>query len=193
MTNDSKLGKLIVFSAPSGAGKSTIINYLLTQNLNLHFSISATSRLPRGTEKHGTEYFFLTPDDFKERIRNGDFLEYEEVYKDMFYGTLKSEVNRILAEGSNVILDVDVVGGCNIKKLYGEQALSVFIAPPSVLALRERLMNRGTDSADIIEARVAKAEIELAFANRFDAVIYNTDLDVAKAEVLGLVNDFLKR
>lgn len=193
MTNDSKLGKLIVFSAPSGAGKSTIINYLLTQNLNLHFSISATSRLPRGTEKHGTEYFFLTPDDFKERIRNGDFLEYEEVYKDMFYGTLKSEVNRILAEGGNVILDVDVVGGCNIKKLYGEQALSVFIAPPSVLALRERLMNRGTDSADIIEARVAKAEIEMAFANRFDAVIYNTDLDVAKAEVLGLVNDFLKR
>ncbi len=193
MTTEGKEGKLIIFSAPSGAGKSTIVNYLLAQNLNLQFSISATSRLPRGSEKHGIEYYFLTPHEFKERIANGEFLEYEEVYKDKFYGTLKTEVTRILESGGNVIFDVDVVGGCNIKKHYGEQALSIFIAPPSVAVLRERLINRGTDTADVIEARIAKAELELAFSNRFDVIVENTDLDIAKSEVLGIVKDFLKR
>lgn len=193
MTTEGKEGKLIIFSAPSGAGKSTIVNYLLAQNLNLQFSISATSRLPRGSEKHGTEYYFLTPEEFKERIANGEFLEYEEVYKDKFYGTLKTEVTRILESGGNVIFDVDVVGGCNIKKHYGEQALSIFIAPPSVAVLRERLINRGTDTADVIEARIAKAELELAFSNRFDVIVENTDLVITESEVLGIVKDFLKR
>ena len=129
-------GKLIIFSAPSGSGKSTIINYLLEQGLNLKFSISATSRAPRGEEKDGVEYYFLSPEDFRKRIAAGDFLEYEEVYTDKFYGTLKSEVERIFKEGNNVIFDVDVVGGCNIKKYYGNRALSVFIQPPSVEELR---------------------------------------------------------
>ena len=131
-------GKLIIFSAPSGSGKSTIINFLLKQNLNLHFSISATSRAPRGTEKDGVEYYFLTPDEFRARIAAGDFLEYEEVYTDKYYGTLKSEVERRLMSGDNVIFDVDVVGGCNIKKFYGDRALSVFIQPPSIEDLRNR-------------------------------------------------------
>ena len=134
------MAKLIIFSAPSGSGKSTIINYLLTQNLNLAFSISATSRPPRGTEKDGVEYFFLTPDEFRRRIANDEFLEYEEVYQDRFYGTLKEQVEKQLAAGQNVVFDVDVVGGCNIKKFYGERALSVFIQPPSVEELRKRLV-----------------------------------------------------
>ena len=139
------MAKLIIFSAPSGSGKSTIINYLLTQNLNLAFSISATSRPPRGTEKDGVEYFFLTPDEFRRRIANDEFLEYEEVYQDRFYGTLKEQVEKQLAAGQNVVFDVDVVGGCNIKKFYGERALSVFIQPPSVEELRKRLVGRYRD------------------------------------------------
>ena len=148
------MAKLIIFSAPSGSGKSTIINYLLTQNLNLAFSISATSRPPRGTEKDGVEYFFLTPDEFRRRIANDEFLEYEEVYQDRFYGTLKEQVEKQLAAGQNVVFDVDVVGGCNIKKFYGERALSVFIQPPSVEELRKRLVGRGTDAPEVIENRV---------------------------------------
>ena len=155
-------GKLIIFSAPSGSGKSTIINYLLTQNLNLSFSISATSRAPRGTEQNGVEYFFLTPEEFKQRIANNEFLEYEEVYKDRFYGTLKAQVEKQLAAGQNVIFDVDVVGGCNIKKFYGDRALSVFIQPPSLEELRKRLTGRGTDAPEVIESRLAKATFELA-------------------------------
>lgn len=186
-------GKLIIFSAPSGSGKSTIINYLLTQNLNLHFSISATSRAPRGTEKNGVEYYFLTPEEFRNRIEAGDFLEYEEVYTDKFYGTLKSEVERILSKGDNVIFDVDVVGGCNIKKFYGDRALSVFIQPPSVEELRKRLEGRGTDAPDIIESRIAKAEFELGFANKFDTVIINDDLEQAKAETLLTLQNFLNK
>ena len=151
-------GKLIIFSAPSGSGKSTIINYLLQQSLRLRFSISATSRAPRGMEKNGVEYYFLTPEAFKARIAKGDFLEYEEVYTDKFYGTLKSEVERILNEGDNVIFDVDVVGGCNIKRFYGDRALSVFIQPPSIEELRKRLVGRGTDTPEVIESRIAKAE-----------------------------------
>ena len=187
------MGKLIIFSAPSGSGKSTIINYLLTQHLNLAFSISATSRAPRGTEQHGVEYFFLTPDEFRRRIAAGDFLEYEEVYPDRFYGTLKEQVERQLADGQNVVFDVDVVGGCNIKQFYGERALSVFIQPPSVEELRKRLVGRGTDAPEVIESRIAKAEYELGFASKFDTVIVNDDLEKAKAEALKVIQDFLNR
>ncbi len=185
--------KLIIFSAPSGAGKSTIINYLLAQNLNLAFSISATSRPPRGTERDGVEYFFLTPEEFRRRIANGDFLEYEEVYQDRFYGTLKEQVEKQLEAGQNVVFDVDVVGGCNIKKYYGERALSVFIQPPSVQELRKRLVGRGTDPLEIIENRIAKAEYELSFASKFDTVIVNDNLEDAKAEALEVITRFLKQ
>lgn len=185
------MAKLIIFSAPSGSGKSTIINYLLTQNLNLAFSCSATSRPPRGTEQHGVEYFFLSPDEFRRRIANDEFLEYEEVYQDRFYGTLKSQVEKQLAAGQNVIFDVDVVGGCNIKKFYGERALSVFIQPPSVEELRKRLVGRGTDAPEVIESRIAKAEYELSFAPKFDKVIVNDDLEQAKAEALKVITQFL--
>lgn len=185
------MGKLIIFSAPSGSGKSTIINYLLTQNLNLAFSISATSRPPRGTERDGVEYFFLTPEEFRRRIANDEFLEYEEVYQDRFYGTLKTQVENQLAAGQNVVFDVDVVGGCNIKKFYGERALSVFIQPPSVEELRRRLTGRGTDAPEVIESRIAKAEYELGFASRFDKIIVNDDLETAKAEALQMLTLFL--
>ena len=186
-------GKLIIFSAPSGSGKSTIINYLLTKNLNLAFSCSATSRSPRGTEKHGVEYFFLTPEEFKQRIANDDFLEYEEVYENRFYGTLKAEVEKQLEAGQNVVFDVDVVGGCNIKKYYGDRALSLFIQPPSVEELRKRLIGRGTDAPEVIESRIAKAEFELGFADKFDVVIVNDDLEKAKAEALKTIKDFIEK
>lgn len=185
------MGHLVIFSAPSGAGKSTIVNYLLSQNLNLQFSISATSRLPRGTEKHGVEYYFHTPEEFRNKIANEEFLEYEEVYKDKFYGTLKSEIERIVNSGGNVIFDVDVVGGCNIKKYYGEEALSVFILPPSIDVLRDRLVSRGTDTPDVIESRIAKAEYEMTFAPQFDVIIKNDDLEIAKSEALKIVRNFL--
>ncbi len=184
-------GKLIIFSAPSGSGKSTIINYLLTQGLNLAFSISATSRPPRGTEQHGVEYYFLSPEEFKQRIANNEFLEYEEVYADRFYGTLKAPIEKQLEEGYNVVFDVDVVGGCNIKKYYGERALSIFIQPPSVEELRKRLVGRGTDTPEVIESRIAKAEFELGFADKFDIVIVNDDLDKAKEDTLTTLKKFL--
>lgn len=186
-------GKLIIFSAPSGSGKSTIINYLLQQDLNLHFSISATSRAPRGNEQHGVEYYFLSPEDFKSKIAAGEFLEYEEVYQDKFYGTLKSEVERLLNEGNNVIFDVDVVGGCNIKKYYGDRALSIFVQPPSIEVLRQRLEGRGTDAPEVIESRVAKAEYELGFASKFDTVIVNDNLKKAQAETLETVKRFIAK
>lgn len=186
-------GKLIIFSAPSGSGKSTIINHLLKQNLNLHFSISATSRAPRGSEQDGVEYYFLSPEEFRRRIANDEFLEYEEVYTDKYYGTLKSEVERILKEGKNVIFDVDVVGGCNIKKQYGDRALSVFIQPPCVAELRKRLEGRGTDTPEVIESRIAKAEYELGFACRFDVIIVNDDLKKAQAEALKVIGDFIRK
>ena len=184
-------GKLVIFSAPSGSGKSTIINYLLNQGLRLKFSISATSRAPRGEEQDGREYYFLSPAEFRRRIEAGDFLEYEEVYKDKYYGTLKSEVERILASGDNVIFDVDVVGGCNIKQFYGSRALSVFIQPPSIDELRRRLESRGTDAPDVIESRLAKAQYELSFSPRFDVVIVNDDLARAEAEALRCIQNFL--
>lgn len=186
-------GKLIIFSAPSGSGKSTLINYLLTKGLNLAFSISATSRDPRGTEKNGVEYYFLTPDEFKEKIANNEFLEYEEVYKDKFYGTLKAPIEKQLENGYNVIFDVDVVGGCNIKKYYGDRALSLFIQPPSVDELRKRLEGRGTDAPEVIESRIKKAEFELGFADKFDKVIINDDLEKTQKEAFEIIKNFINK
>ncbi|MBQ8190720.1 MAG: guanylate kinase [Bacteroidaceae bacterium] len=187
------MNKLIIFSAPSGSGTSTLLNYLLEQDLHLAFSISATSRPPRGQEQHGVEYFFLTPEEFRQRIADNEFLEYEEVYQDRFYGTLKSQVENQLNAGQNVIFDVDVVGGCNIKQFYGDRALSVFIQPPSIEELRRRLEGRGTDAPDVIESRIAKAAYELSFAPKFDVVIINDDLETAKAEALRVIREFLQR
>ena len=186
-------GKLVIFSAPSGAGKSTIINDLLTKGLRLNFSISATSRSPRGEEKDGVEYYFLTPEAFRLRIANDEFLEHEEVYTDKFYGTLKSEVERIISNGDNVIFDVDVVGGCNIKKFYGERALSVFVQPPSIEVLKKRLIGRATDSEEVIESRINKAEYELSFAPQFDVAIVNDDLQIAQQEALQVIQAFLAK
>lgn len=186
------MSKIIIFSAPSGSGKSTIINYLMQQGLNLHFSVSATSRPPRGAEQNGVEYYFLTPEDFKQRIAQGEFLEYEEVYKDRFYGTLKSQVDAQLAKGENVVCDVDVLGGQNIKKHYGQRALSLFIQPLSIEVLRQRLEGRGTDSPEVINDRIARAEFELSFADKFDHVVVNDDLQQAQAEALALIQNFLK-
>lgn len=187
------MGKLLIFSAPSGSGKSTIVNFLLSQDLNLHFSISATSRPPRGNEQNGVEYYFLTPDDFRKRIANDEFLEFEEVYKDRYYGTLKAEVDRILANGGNVVFDLDVVGGCNMKKHFGEKALSVFVEPPSIEELERRLKKRATDSDDIIRDRINKAAHELTYAKNFDIVIHNDDLEKAQQEALFKVREFLKK
>ena len=187
-------GKLIIVSAPSGSGKSTIVNWLMQEHpeLKLYFSISCTSRAPRGTERDGVEYFFLSPEEFKAKIQQGEFLEYEEVYENRFYGTLKQQVERQREAGQNVVFDVDVKGGVNIKKYYGDQALSLFIQPPSVEELRRRLEGRGTDTPDAIEQRLAKAEYELSFAVQFDRVIINDDLETAKQETLQTVSDFLK-
>jgi guanylate kinase len=186
-------GKLIIFSAPSGSGKSTIINYLLQQQLNLVFSISATNRLPRGTERDGVEYFFLSTEEFRRRINESEFLEYEEVYPGRYYGTLKPQVEKQLERGENVIFDVDVKGGCNIKNIYGDRALSVFIQPPSIEELKKRLMKRATDSAEVIKNRIAKASYELTFATKFDKVIINDSLEVAEAETLAVIKDFLNK
>mgnify|MGYP004530091911 FL=1 len=186
------MGKVIIFSAPSGSGKSTIVNYLLSKNLGLEFSVSATCRAPRGEEKHGKEYYFFSADEFKKRIEAEEFLEWEEVYSGCFYGTLKSELERIWEAGHAVVFDVDVVGGVNIKKIFGNQALSIFIKAPSVETLRQRLIGRGTDSMEKIEQRVAKAEYEMTFADKFDVVIVNDNLDTALAEAEKAVRDFLK-
>lgn len=190
---DLSIGGLIIFSAPSGSGKSTIINWLMAEHpeLNLAFSISCTSRAPRGTEQHGVEYFFLTPNEFRRRIDRNEFLEYEEVYTDRFYGTLKSQVERQLEAGQNVVFDVDVKGGCHIKDFYGSRALSLFIQPPSIKELRNRLNKRATDAPEVIEDRIARAEYEFSFASRFDRIIINDDLERAKQEVYLAVKDFL--
>lgn len=188
-----KNGKCIIFSAPSGSGKSTIVQWLMTEHpeLKLAFSISATSRPPRGTEQHGVEYFFLSPEEFRSRIARNEFLEYEEVYQDRFYGTLKEQVENQLMSGQNVVFDVDVKGGCNIKSFYGQRALSIFIQPPSVNELRRRLLNRGTDSMEQIEQRVDKAEYEMSFAPQFDSIVTNDNLDLAKEQTLDLLRKFL--
>ena len=187
------MAKVIIFSAPSGSGKSTIINYLMAQNLNLHFSISATSRPPRGTEKNGVEYFFLSPEEFKTLIAKGEFLEYEEVYKDRFYGTLKSQVDAQLERGENVVCDVDVLGGQNIKAYYGDKALSLFIQPPSIEVLKQRLESRGTDAPEVIKDRLARAEFELSYADKFDKVVVNDNLEDAQNEALSLIKTFLEK
>lgn len=192
---DTTIGKLIIFCAPSGSGKSTLVQWLMAAHpeLNLAFSISCTSRAPRGTEQNGVEYFFLTPDEFRARIAADEFLEYEEVYPGRFYGTLKSQVDNQTQRGENVLFDVDVKGGCHIKEFYGSRALSIFVQPPSVDELRRRLISRGTDSAEAIEQRVGKATYELTFAPRFDHVVVNDDLEKAKAEVYQLVSQFVGR
>lgn len=187
-------GRLLILSAPSGAGKSTIVQWLMKEHpeLKLAFSISCTTRAPRGTEQNGVEYIFLSPEEFKEKIHNGEFLEFEEVYENRFYGTLKSQVENQVKAGQNVVFDVDVKGGCNIKKFYGERALSLFIQPPSVEELRRRLVGRQTDSAEAIENRLAKASYELTFAKNFDRVIVNDDLEKAKQETYEIVKTFLE-
>jgi guanylate kinase len=186
-------GHLIIFSAPSGSGKSTIVQWLMKEHpeLNLCFSISCTSRPPRGTEKDGIEYFFLSPEEFKAKIEQNAFLEYEEVYENRFYGTLKEQVERQLNAGQNVVFDVDVKGGINIKKFYGDDALSVFIQPPSIEELRKRLEGRATDSKDAIETRLAKAEYELSFSGKFDRIVINDNLSQAEAETYSLIKDFI--
>lgn len=186
-------GKLIIVSAPSGSGKSTIVRWLMEQHpeLKLYFSVSCTSRQPRGTEQDGVDYFFLQPDEFRQKIANGEFLEYEEVYTDRFYGTLKAQVERQREAGQNVVFDVDVKGGVNIKKYYGDEAMSLFIQPPSVEELRRRLEGRATDTPEAIQQRLEKAEYELTFAPKFDHIVVNDDLETAKQEALRLLKDFL--
>lgn len=184
--------KVIIFSAPSGSGKSTIINYLMQQGLGLHFSISATSRPPRGQERNGVEYFFLSPEEFRERITRNEFLEYVEVYEGRFYGTLKSQVDAQLSRGEHVVADVDVVGAGRIKAVYGDRALTVFVQPPSVDELRRRLEGRGTDSPEVINDRIARAEYELTFAPQFDVVIVNDRLEQAQADALAAIRRFLQ-
>lgn len=188
-------GKALIFSAPSGSGKSTIVQYLMKEHpeFKLAFSISATSRPPRGTEQHGVEYFFLSPEEFRQRIDNNEFLEYEEVYHDRFYGTLKEQVEKQMEAGQNVVFDVDVKGGCNIKKFFGEKALSVFIQPPSVDVLRERLIARATDSEEQIKERLAKAEYEMTFAPQFDKILVNDDLETAKKKAVAMLKAFLNK
>ncbi len=184
-------GKLLIFSAPSGSGKSTIINYLFDAGLPLSFSISATSRPPRGNEKNGVEYFFLSPDVFRKKIAEGDFLEYMEVYPGRFYGTLKSQVEKQLSYGKNIVLDLDVCGGCKIKKIYGGNALSIFIQPPSIAELRRRLEKRATDSPEVIDERIRRAEYELSFAPQYDRIIVNDNLETAEKEAYNIVKSFL--
>ena len=185
------MNKVLIFSAPSGSGKSTVVNHILSGHKGIEFSVSATSRLPRGEEKDGVEYFFYSADIFRLLVRDDKFVEFEDVYPDRFYGTLKAEVNRIWARGNVIIFDVDVKGGVNLKKYFGDQALSVFIQAPSVEVLRERLVKRGTDSPEDIEKRVAKAAEEMTYAPQFDKVLINDDLATALAEADAMVDSFL--
>ena len=187
------MNKVIIFSAPSGSGKSSIVNLLLSLDLGLEFSISATSRAPRGQEQHGREYYFFSAEEFKKRIDADEFLEWEEVYAGCYYGTLKSELERIWAKGHTVVFDVDVVGGVNIKKIFGSDALSVFVQAPSVEVLRRRLESRGTDAPEKIEQRVAKADYEMTFRDKFDVVVINDDLQAAFADAEQKVRAFLAK
>lgn len=189
----TKKGKLLIFSAPSGSGKSTIVQALIKKDFKLKFSISATSRAPRGKEKHGQEYYFLSSEAFKQKIKENAFLEWEEVYNGAYYGTLRSEVDRITSAGYNVVFDVDVVGGLNIKKEYGAEALSIFVQAPSIDELKKRLIGRGTDSDEKIKQRLAKAEYELGFAPKFDAIVINNNLENAVASAEKLLSSFLQK
>ena len=184
-------GKAIIISAPSGAGKTTIVNHLLGSGLRLEFSVSATTRLPRGTEKNGVDYYFLTVPEFRTKIEANSFVEWEEVYTDLLYGTLKSEVERIWNNGNNLLFDVDVKGGISLKKIFGEDALSIFVEPPSINELEKRLLKRGTDSAEKIRMRVEKATEEMKLAELFDRILVNDDLEKAKAEATKIVSTFL--
>lgn len=184
-------GKLIIFSAPSASGKTTLVHHLLESDLGLQFSVSAASREKRENEIHTKDYYFLSAAEFRQKIKNEEFLEWEEVYKDHFYGTLKSEIERIWSEGHHVIFDVDVVGGLNIKKYYDDQALAVFVMPPSIEELEKRLRGRSTDSEEKIKLRIEKAEHELSFAKDFDVILINDDLDNAKIEAVEIVNGFI--
>ena len=185
------MNKVIIFSAPSGSGKTTLVKHCLEHFPELEFSISCTTRNPRGTEKDGVDYHFISPEKFRQKIWEEAFVEFEEVYEDKYYGTLKSEVNRIWNDGKTVIFDVDVKGGIALKKYFGEQALSIFIMPPSIQELERRLIARATDDADTIQTRVEKAEQEMTFQNEFDKILVNTDLETAKAEIEKLLSEFL--
>lgn len=189
------MGKLIIFSAPSGSGKSSIVHRLMEDypEFNLAFSISATSRPPRGTEKDGVDYFFISPAEFRQRIERGEFLEYEEVYPDRFYGSLRSQIDRQLQAGQNVVFDVDVAGGCRIREIYGSQAMSIFVQPPSLEELERRLRSRATDSEEQIEQRLGKAAHELTFAPRFDHVVVNDDFDEAVSQTASLIRRFIEQ
>jgi len=186
-------GKMVIISAPSGAGKSTMIRHLQEKGVKLEFSVSATTREPRGNEENGVEYYFLTASEFKRRIAKGDFVEWEEVYKNQYYGTLKSEIERIWANGNHVLFDVDVKGGINLKKIFGHNAISIFIMPPSVRELEKRLLRRGTDDPSWIRTRVAKAAQEMKLADEFDNIVINDNLEMAEKEVYDLVKGFLDK
>lgn len=187
-------GKIIIVSAPSGCGKSTIINALLERgDIDLQFSVSATSRKPRGEEKHGVHYYFLTEDEFRARISRDEFVEYEEVYAGRFYGTLKSEIDRITSDGHNVVLDIDVKGAMNVKRIYGDRSLALFIMPPSIDELRWRLEGRATDAPEVIDERVRKAAFELEFAPRYDVTVVNDNLAVAVEETHRIITEFLSK
>ncbi len=184
-------GKIVIISAPSGAGKTSVVEHLLSTDLNLRFSISATTREPRGNEQHGKDYYFMPVHEFRSRIQNDEFLEWEEVYKGRFYGTLKSEIERIWSQGKHVLFDVDVRGGINLKNIYGTNAISIFIMPPSVAELEKRLLTRGTDEKANIRVRVEKALEEIGLADRFDNIVVNMNLDTAQREVCAMVRSFL--
>jgi len=185
-------GKLLIFSAPSGAGKTTIVRYLMSEIPGLEFSISAASRKARKGEKHGHDYYFLSADEFKEKIKENAFVEWEEVYKDHFYGTLYSEVERIRNNGKHVVFDVDVKGGVNIKNQFGEEALAIFVKPPSVEELKKRLLGRDTETEESLKKRLDRAVFELGFEDKFDVTLVNDDLDKAKTEAIKLVKDFIE-
>lgn len=184
--------KMIIISAPSGAGKTTLVKHLLSERTDIEFSVSACSRPKREDEQHGVDYYFLTADTFREKIKNNEFIEWEEVYPGSFYGTLRTEVERIWSKGHHVIFDVDVVGGLNIKKQYAEKALAVFIMPPSVAVLEQRIRKRQSDSEEQIRKRVEKAEWEMTFATGFDTIVVNNEISIAKVELLNLVNNFMR-
>lgn len=192
MKQEVKLGKLLVFSAPSGSGKTTLVRYIMNKLDKLSFSVSATSRKIRGNEVDGKDYYFLTADEFRSRIEVDGFVEWEEVYTDRYYGTLKEEVDRIRKTGNHVVFDVDVVGGVNIKKLYGNEALAIFVMPPSIEVLKERLLARNTDSEEDIQTRIDKAEFEMTFSNKFDEVVVNDELTVAQCKVYNIVENFIQ-
>lgn len=184
-------GKAVIFSAPSGAGKTTIVKHLLSQNLGLEFSISACTRAPRNNEVDGKDYYFISPADFKKQIAEGAFVEWEEVYENQYYGTLKIEVNRIWDKGHHVIFDVDVQGGVNLKKYFGDRALSIFVKPPSIDILKERLLKRGTETPETIHRRLGKATQEMSFADQFDYVLVNNELEKSKTEAITVIKKFL--